>query len=324
MRDRETLGSAGLIAVTSALAVTLWCARRKARRTPPNGRAARSVAALHPGKPLEVHAAQRLNRSSGLLAASVLADSALEHYRGAFQNRAMFAPLAASLLSLLAGGHGLQDERRGAHRLRHIVYWGAAGTGLLGTAFHLYNVGSRPGGWTWPNLFYGAPIGAPAALILSGLLGACAEQVRDAAPGREPSVFGLPAGRGLAAVVAAGLLGTTGEAGLLHFRGAFHSPAMWLPVTLPPAGAALLGQAAVGSVRRNRWFTRVWLRATALIGFGGSAFHAYGVSRNMGGWRNWRQNILNGPPLPAPPSFAGLALAGLAALLLLEDEPDVR
>ena len=30
--------------------------------------------------------------------------------------------------------------------------------------------------------------------------------------------------------------------------------------------------------------------------------------------------MLNGPPLPAPPSFTGLALAGLAALSLIEDE----
>jgi hypothetical protein len=37
----------------------------------------------------------------------------------------------------------------------------------------------------------------------------------------------------------------------------------------------------------------------------------------MGGWRNWSQNIQAGPPLPAPPSFTGLALVGLAALNLL-------
>jgi hypothetical protein len=42
----------------------------------------------------------------------------------------------------------------------------------------------------------------------------------------------------------------------------------------------------------------------------------------MGGWRNWSQNILNGPPLPAPPSFAGLALAGLAALELMKEHSD--
>lgn len=29
--------------------------------------------------------------------------------------------------------------------------------------------------------------------------------------------------------------------------------------------------------------------------------------------------MIDGPPLPAPPSFTGLAVAGLAALDLLED-----
>jgi hypothetical protein len=60
----------------------------------------------------------------------------------------------------------------------------------------------------------------------------------------------------------------------------------------------------------------LWL--VAGVGLLGSAFHAYGISRNMGGWRNWSQNILNGPPLPAPPAFTALAIAGLAALSLIE------
>ncbi|XAO72149.1 MAG: hypothetical protein AAYR33_04435 [Acetobacteraceae bacterium] len=46
------------------------------------------------------------------------------------------------------------------------------------------------------------------------------------------------------------------------------------------------------------------------------------MGRDMDGWRNWQQNILNGPPLPAPPAFTGLALTGLAALGLMEDHPD--
>jgi len=46
------------------------------------------------------------------------------------------------------------------------------------------------------------------------------------------------------------------------------------------------------------------------------------VWRNMGGFRNWSQNVLNGPPLPAPPSFLGLALIGLAALALMEADND--
>ena len=58
------------------------------------------------------------------------------------------------------------------------------------------------------------------------------------------------------------------------------------------------------------------------MGFAGVGFHAYGVSRNMGSWRNWSQNGLNGPLLPAPPSFAGLTLAGLAAIGLMKERPD--
>jgi hypothetical protein len=55
----------------------------------------------------------------------------------------------------------------------------------------------------------------------------------------------------------------------------------------------------------------------AAMALAGIAFHAYGIARNRGGWRNWTQNLFQGPPLSAPPSFAGLALAGFAALRLV-------
>ena len=97
---------------------------------------------------------------------------------------------------------------------------------------------------------------------------------------------------------------------------------MFLPVAVPPVAAALLGGTALGPARKPRRFTRWWLRSTALLGVAGVVFHAIGVARSMGGWRNWSQNVVDGPPLPAPPSFTGLALAGLAALGLLEDQPD--
>jgi hypothetical protein len=67
-----------------------------------------------------------------------------------------------------------------------------------------------------------------------------------------------------------------------------------------------------------RW-ARWLLRVTSLVGVAGAGFHAYGVSRNMGGWTNWSQNLFAGPPLPAPPSFTGLALAGLGTLGLLRE-----
>jgi hypothetical protein len=269
-----------------------------------------------------VKAARRLNRSAATLATSVLLDSAVEHYRGSFKNKAMFTPLVVSALTLAVSAHGTADKRPAAHDIRDLTYLMAALTGLVGTGFHVYNVTKRPGAMSWQNLFYGAPLGAPMAILLSGLLGFYSERVRDTSGSRSARVFGWPAGRALAALTGAGLLGTATEAGLLHFRGAYHDPFMFLPVTVPPIAALLAGEAALGPRNRDRWFSRAWLRLTALLGFAGVGFHAWGVSRNMGGWRNWRQNVLNGPPLPAPPSFTGLALAGLAALGLMEDHPD--
>jgi hypothetical protein len=234
----------------------------------------------------------------------------------------MYVPLAVSGLALTMSGHGIMDRRATAHRMRDASYGAALLTGAIGTGFHLYNVLKRTGGWRWENLFYGAPLGAPSALLLSGLFGFMAERVRDARSGHRPRFLGIPIGRLTAALTAAGLLGTTGEAGLLHFRGAYHNPFMFVPVTLPPTAALVMSEVALGPKRPHRTFSRWWLRLTAAIGLAGVVFHGYGVHRNMGSWRNWRQNLLSGPPLPAPPSFAGLALAGLAALSLREEAKD--
>jgi len=207
---------------------------------------------------------------------------------------------------------GTMDRRPQRHAARDAIYGLAAATGLAGLLFHAYNVTKRPGGLSWLNLFYAAPIGAPGALVLAGLLGKGAERARRPAASRQEF------GRALAAVTAAGLAGTALETALLHFRGAYHNPAMVLPVSVPPVAATLLGAAAITPGRRVGRLARWWLKLTALLGFAGVGFHAYGVSRNMGGWRNWSQNVLNGPPLPAPPSYTGLALAGLAALGLID------
>jgi hypothetical protein len=298
----------GVLAAIAGLSFAALLARKQKRRP---------LAQL----PSTVAAARRLNRAAGTLAFSVLFDSGIEHYRGSFHNNAMYTPLVISSLALAVSAHGLNDERSEMHRVRDTIYVAAALTGAIGTGFHVFNVSKGPGGINWQNMFYGAPLGAPAAIALSGLLGAAAERIRDTDPHR-PRVFGLPAGRLAAAIASLGLLGTTGEASLLHFRGAFHNPFMFLPVTLPPVSGALLAEMALGKKHRSPWFTRWWLRLTAAMGFIGVCFHGYGIHRNMGGWRNWRQNILNGPPLPAPPSFAGLALAVLAALTLFEERPD--
>jgi hypothetical protein len=274
------------------------------------------------GQGATVRAARRLNRGSALLATSVLLDSAMEHYRGSFKNRAMFTPLVVSALMLAISAHGTTDREPSIHRARQAVSVSAAMTGVLGTGFHLWNVLKRPGRLVWQNLFYGAPVGAPMAILLSGLLGTVAEQVRDNPGSGRARLFGLPAGRAMAALCGIGLLGTAGEAGLLHFRGAFQNPAMFAPVTLPPVAGGLLLTDALGPRLVGRWLTRVSLWLTAVMGGAGVLFHAWGVHRAMGGWRNWSQNVVDGPPLPAPPSFTGLALAGLAAIGLLEEHPD--
>lgn len=257
--------------------------------------------------------ARDLNRASGLLALSVLLDSGVEHYRGEFKNPMMVVPLLVSALTIGISAHGMRDCREAMHRGRQAVYLAAAATGLIGTGFHLYNVLKRPGRLDWQNAFYGAPAGAPIALTLSGALGAAAERARSANRA-SPRI-----GRMIAAICAIGMFGSAAEAALLHFRGSFNHRAMYVPVTVSPVAGALLASAALApAAREDLIVTRFWLKFTAVMGLIGTMFHIRGVQRCMGGWRNWSQNVLNGPPLPAPPSYTGLALAGLAALGLIE------
>lgn len=270
-------------------------------------------------EPVARQASRELHAAGALLASSVLADSGLEHYRGAFHNRFMFLPLASAALNLVANARGAAGSSE-TDSARRATYAASVLIGILGAGFHFYNVGKRVGGLRWENLFYGAPLGAPAALAMSGIAGLAADSLAaKAEQNGAPKLLGLPAGRALAGFASLGLIGTIGEVGLLHFRGAFQNPFMYLPVTLPPAAAALLADAAVAPPRK-RPLTKFWLRLTAALGVAGVGFHGYGVGRSMGGWRNWRQNLIDGPPLPAPPSFSGLALAGLAALALIERE----
>jgi hypothetical protein len=259
-----------------------------------------------------------LHLASGILSAAVLGDSAVEHYRGSFRNPMMYAALGSAALSLLANVDGAQSRPVLSRTVRRDCHVISVGLGLIGTGFHIYNLVKRPGRINLNNLFYGAPIGAPAALALAGFVGVAAENLQQTRPWSRPTLLGAPSGRALAATTAIGLIGTIGEVAFLHFRGTFQNPFMYVPVSMPPIAAGLMARAAIDPRPLPRPVTRFWLKATAIVGLAGSAFHAYGISRAMGGWRNWRQNLVSGPPLPAPPSFTGLAVAGLAALRLIE------
>jgi hypothetical protein len=286
-----------------------------------SGRSARREGPANPPEPRLSAEARKLEGAAALLAASVLADSAMEHYRGSFENPGMFAPLVSATLALVAGVEGAAIGAARGRAFRKTAFRLSIGVGAAGLAFHVYNIFKRPGGLSWLNLFYGAPVGAPAALALAGLVGEAGERIAEQ-PARAPRLFGLPAGRALAGLMSFALAGTVAEAALFHFRGAFQDPFMWAPVTLPPIAAGLLAKAAVEPPKKSHPLLRFWLRLTTLLGFAGMGFHAYGISRAMGGWRNWSQNVIDGPPLPAPPSFSALSLAALPALSLIEKEAD--
>jgi|SRR5579862_7119379 len=142
------------------------------------GTVGRPPAAAHTATPARV-AARRLSGAAALLATTALTDSAIEHYRGSFHNKAMILPLVVAAETLGVSLHGTADRHGGPSATRNLGHALAAATGVIGTGFHLYNITKRPGGWSWINLFYAAPLGAPAALSLAGALGGVAERLRD-------------------------------------------------------------------------------------------------------------------------------------------------
>ena len=301
-------GAGVLVAGLAALgAIAIYRLIEKPRRTVPH----------QEEEPPHISAARRLNGAAAMLSFSVVADSAMEHYRGAFHNPAMYLAPTVSAITLANSLHMTATPAHfGAGRT--MLAGLALATGLGGFGFHTYNLTKREGGFDLANLFYGAPLGAPFALTLAGLAGLGASRLVLEGERHEPGrLLGRPAGPVLARATAVGLIGTTAEAALLHFRGAYHDPFMFVPVTLPPLTALLLALAASNPSLIG--VAEQMLRATAAMGIAGSGFHAYGISRNMGGFYNWSQNLFNGPPLPAPPSFTGVALAGLGALRLMEE-----
>lgn len=300
-RTGPPLSNKAVLAAATGL-LALGCAGLLARRK-------RAPLPRHRADPFKA-CARGLNVGAGVLAASVVADAAMEHFRGNYDNRGMYAaPLAAAatMATALSG--------RAPKQVSTAVFGAALGVGVTGLGFHFYNITKRPGGFSWQNLFYAAPFAAPGALALAGALGLAAARL--------PRARHLPLrtqqniATGLAWSVSASLLVTASEVWVLHFRGAFHDPFMLVPVTLVPAAALSLAHSGARPTARNLTVSRWLMKLTALVGLAGAGFHAYGVSRDMGGWSNWSQNLFAGPPLPAPPSFTGLAFAGLGTLTLL-------
>jgi hypothetical protein len=93
-------------------------------------------------------AARRIDWGAALLALAALSDSGIEHYRGSFHNKAMYVPLGVSALTLAASVRDALAPPESGEVVEAVDYL-ALGTGILGTGFHLYNIGKRPGGFSW-------------------------------------------------------------------------------------------------------------------------------------------------------------------------------
>jgi hypothetical protein len=120
----------------------------------------------------------RAGRMQRLLAASSAATALplgieiwLEHYRGSFGDRWMWAPIAATPPLVLAGVAGTLSERaaRTALPVAGAIY---AANGVIGVVTHARGVVRKPGGLQQPlyNLVMGPPLLAPGSLVLVGAL----------------------------------------------------------------------------------------------------------------------------------------------------------
>ena len=147
-------------------------------------------------KDTALDSADSIKKGAAVLAASVLVDSAFEHFRGNFQNRLMYVPPASAAATITTS-----LSPRIPRRLRSAIFGTSAAIGLSGLGLHLYNIMKRPGGLSWNNLFYAAPIAAPGALTLSGVLGFTAGELERRRESRSAERVRREVGRGLAFVV---------------------------------------------------------------------------------------------------------------------------
>ena len=251
-----------------------------------------------------------------VLSLVVVLEASLGHFRSGFPLRAQYAPLVVGVaLSLAATATALVPTAGWAHDATRVAGAAAIVAGLVGVGYHhWFGIVEKAGGYRWllHYLMYGAPQLAPLALAMVGALALItAHELSD-----NGMLFGLETWRVLLTVVAVGLLGAIAQVGILHYRGAFNTPLMYVPLVIPPLAAvaaawmaAVPGTAAEVGARGALWLT-------LLTGFLGLGMHIRGLDRQMGGPHVFLFNLLQGPPPLAPAVFAGLAAVGLGSLEL--------
>jgi hypothetical protein len=118
-----------------------------------------------------VHRLRRLEVAALLLLA---VEAGHSHYQNYYANPVQYVPvLLAPALALAQAAAEVSSVpiQRAGQRLEAVLAAAATLAGLVGFGFHVRNVHSRSGGFSWQNLFYGAPLVAPLQLSGQGLLG---------------------------------------------------------------------------------------------------------------------------------------------------------
>ncbi len=119
----------------------------------------------------------------------------------------------------------------------------------------------------------------------------------------------------LAGATAAAAMPLGAEIYLNHYGGSFGNKWMWTPVFASPA----LSAAGVAGVLSERAAKTVLPAISALYvadGLAGVYFHARGVARKPGGFREPTYNLVMGPPALAPGSLAMVGALGVAAAIM--------
>ncbi len=251
---------------------------------------------------------------AALLTLVVMVESWVGHYRSGFPLRAQYTPFAGggALMLFCIIATAAPDAGWALRGLR-ATGWIAVAIGVVGVGYHhYYGIAKKAGGYRWllHYLMYGAPQLAPLALSAAGALAV----VTAHGLAGDATIAGVEPPRLLLGIVALALVGAIAQTGILHYRGAFNTPLMYVPFVLPPLAAVGAGWLAIAPAAAPAAVVRALLWATFLTGFVGLGMHLRGLDRQMGGLHVFLFNLLQGPPALAPAVYAALAAVGILAL----------
>lgn len=247
----------------------------------------------------------------------LLADALAGHYRTGFKLHIQYMPFAAGgvLILFLIGSVFLPLNKRITTLLK-FTSWVTILAGFAGFIFHhYYGMIKKPGGYSWflHHLMYGAPPLAPLGLSAAGLFSV----VTAYAMQQETKFLGYEFSQVIFFLVGLCMSGIILQTAILHFRGAFNNPVMYIPFTFPLLTAIML---FIADFISHAWLDMVlkgllWL--TFLSGFVGLGMHLRGFDRQRAGLYVTLFNILQGPPLFAPALYSILASIALVAIYMM-------